>query len=313
MARETRLATDNLIAPLFVTEGIGVRQEIASMPDQFRFSVDVLVEEVATLHKLGIPAVALFPKIADALKDPLASEGRNPEGLYPRAIQTIKKHVPEMMVITDVALDPFSSDGHDGLVMNGQVLNDETLDVMTQMAVVQATAGADIIAPSDMMDGRVGTIRAALDAHGYTDVAILSYAAKYASAFYGPFRDALDSAPRQRDDIPADKQTYQMQPANVREALREVTLDLDEGADMVMVKPAVAYLDVIFRVKALCDVPVAAYHVSGEYAMLKAAAQQGWLDERAAATETLTAIRRAGADLILTYFAKPMAQWLREE
>lgn len=313
MVQETRLSVDNLIAPLFILDGEGLRQEIASMPGQYRLSVDALVEEVAELHELGIPAVALFPKIDDALKDPAATEGLNPEGLFPRAVRALKQEVPEMVVITDVALDPYSSDGHDGLVRDGRILNDETLEVMTRMAVLQAEAGADIIAPSDMMDGRVAAIRQALDAHGFTDVAILSYTAKYASAFYGPFRDALDSAPRQRTDIPPDKKTYQMQPANAREALREVMLDLDEGADMVMVKPALPYLDVIYRLKAASEVPVAAYHVSGEYAMLKAAARNGWLDERAAATEVLTAIRRAGADLILTYFARQMAQWLGEK
>lgn len=313
MVQETRLSVDNLIAPLFILDGEGLRQEIASMPGQYRLSVDALVEEVAELHELGIPAVALFPKIDDALKDPAATEGLNPEGLFPRAVRALKQEVPEMVVITDVALDPYSSDGHDGLVRDGRILNDETLEVMARMALLQAEAGADIIAPSDMMDGRVAAIRQSLDAHGFTDVAILSYTAKYASAFYGPFRDALDSAPRQRTDIPPDKKTYQMQPANAREALREVMLDLDEGADMVMVKPALPYLDVIYRLKEASEVPVAAYHVSGEYAMLKAAARNGWLDERAAATEVLTAIRRAGADLILTYFARQMAQWLGEK
>ena len=310
MARETRLSTDNLVAPLFVVEGSDVRQEVASMPGQYRFSVDHLAEEAAALHKLGIPAVALFPAIRDELKDPTGSEGLNPEGLFPEAVRAVKAAVPELVVVTDVALDPYSSDGHDGIVRGGQIANDETLDVLAQMAVVQAEAGADVIAPSDMMDGRVAAIRQALDDAGFTQTSVLSYTAKYASSFYGPFRDALDSAPRAQPDIPADKKTYQMDPANAREALRELELDLEEGADMVMVKPALAYLDVIYRIRQACDAPVAAYHVSGEYAMIQAAAQRGWLEERAAATEALLAIRRAGADLILTYFAKKMAAWL---
>ena len=311
MARETRLTTDDLVAPLFVVGGEGIRQEIDSMPGQYRMSLDALVQEAVELHALGIPAVALFPKIDDALKTPDAREGLNPDGLFPHAVRALKEAVPELLVITDVALDPYSSDGHDGLVRHGRIANDETLDVLAQMAVVQAEAGADVIAPSDMMDGRVAAIRAALDAEGHSDVSILSYTAKYASAFYGPFRDALDSAPRPRPGIPADKRTYQMDPANAREALRELRLDLDEGADLVMVKPALPYLDVIHRVRAASDVPVAAYHVSGEYAMLHAAARNGWLDLRACATEALTAIRRAGADVVLTYFARQMAEWMQ--
>ena len=310
MARETRLTVDNLVAPLFVVEGEGVRQAIGSMPGQYRWSVDTLVEEAEALAALGLPAVALFPKVPDALKDPEAREALNPEGLLPRAVRTLKNHVPELLVITDVALDPYSSDGHDGLVRDGRILNDETLELLAEMAVVHARAGADVVAPSDMMDGRVAALRRALDADGAADVAILAYTAKYASAFYGPFRDALDSAPRQRPDVPADKKTYQMDPANAREALRELRLDLDEGADMVMVKPALPYLDVVYRVRQMADVPVAAYHVSGEYAMLMAAAQNHWLELRPAATEALTAIRRAGADVILTYFARQMAEWL---
>lgn len=311
MARETRLSVDTLIQPLFVTEGDGVRQEIASMPGQHRLSIDKLVNEAEALAALGIPAVALFAKIPEALKDTVGSESLNPDGLFPRAVEAVKEAVPDLLVVTDVALDPYSSDGHDGIVRDGQILNDASLEVLAQMAVVQARAGADVIAPSDMMDGRVAAIRKALDEAGFSDVAILSYTAKYASAFYGPFRDALDSAPRQRDDVPADKKTYQMDPANAREALRELALDLDEGADMVMVKPALPYLDVIRLVKDASDVPVAAYNVSGEYAMLMAAAQNGWLDLRASVTEALTAIRRAGADVILTYFARQMAEWLR--
>jgi len=312
MVRETRLSVDQLVAPLFVVEGHGVRQEVPSMPGQYRLSIDELVREARELHALGIPAVALFPALDESLKTPDGREALNPDGLYPRAIRAVKEAVPELLVITDVALDPYSSDGHDGIVRDGRILNDETVEILARMAVVQAQAGADIVAPSDMMDGRVGAIRQALDEAGFTEVAILSYTAKYASAFYGPFRDALDSAPRHRPGVPPDKKTYQMDPANAREALRELRLDLEEGADMVMVKPALPYLDVIYRVKQASDVPVAAYHVSGEYAMLKAAALNGWLDEKAAVLEALTAIARAGADVILTYFAKQVAQWLQK-
>ncbi|RMH66188.1 MAG: porphobilinogen synthase [Bacteroidetes bacterium] len=308
MVRETRLSPDRLIAPLFVVDGRDVCQPIPSMPDQFRLSIDRLVQECRELAALGIPAVALFPKIDEALKTPDGRESLNPDGLFPRAIRAVKDAVPDLMVVTDVALDPYSSQGHDGLVRGGQIVNDETLAILAEMAVVQARAGADVIAPSDMMDGRVAAIRHALDEEGFTNTAILAYTAKYASAFYGPFRDALDSAPRAEADVPADKQTYQMDPANAREALRELMLDLDEGADMVMVKPAVPYLDIIRRFKDAADVPVAAYHVSGEYAMIKAAARNGWLDEAAAMTETLTAIHRAGADVILTYFARTFAE-----
>jgi porphobilinogen synthase len=235
MARETRLSVDNLVAPLFIVEGGHVREAIGSMPGQYRLSVDALVKEAKELHALGIPAVALFPKINDALKTADGQEGLNPDGLFPQAIRALKETVPDLLVISDVALDPYSSDGHDGIVRNGQIVNDETLEMLAAMAVVQAEAGADIIAPSDMMDGRVAAIRTTLDSAGFTDTAILAYTAKYASAYYGPFRDALDSAPRQRDDIPADKKTYQMDPANAREALRELALDLDEGTPGVFV------------------------------------------------------------------------------
>ena len=311
LARETHLATDRLIAPLFVVEGKGIREEIASMPGQCRLSLDEMAKEVRELAELGIPGIALFPKIENALKDTQGSASLDPEGLIPRGIRAAKEAAGSMLVITDVALDPYSSDGHDGIVRKGRVQNDETLELLADMAVVQAGAGADIVAPSDMMDGRVKTIRNALDAHGHTEVAILSYTAKYASAFYGPFRDALDSAPGGGKDIPADKKTYQMDPANGEEALRELELDLAEGADMVMVKPALPYLDVIYRVRQYSTVPVAAYHVSGEYAMLSAAARNGWIDRQEAMMESLTAIRRAGADIILTYFAKEAAKRLR--
>ena len=312
MARETRLSVDNLIAPLFVIAGSDTREEVPSMPGQYRLGLGPLVEEAQTLDGLGVPAVALFPAIAGEKKDPEAREALNPDGLYPQAVRTLKEEVPPLQVITDTALDPYNSDGHDGIVREGRVLNDETIAVMAEMAVLHAEAGADIVAPSDMMDGRVAALRRALDDAGFPGVALLSYTAKYSSAYYGPFRDALHSAPAQREGIPENKDTYQMDPANAAEALRELRLDLDEGADFVMVKPALPYLDVIHRVKQVSDVPVAAYNVSGEYAMISAAAQNGWLDRRQAATEALTSIRRAGADLILTYFAKEMAAWLNE-
>ena len=311
LARETRLTPDCLVAPLFVAKGQGVREEISSMPGQYRWSLDALVDEVRELADLGIPGIALFPKIDDALKDPHGSASLDPEGLIPRAIRAVREAAQDMLVIADVALDPYSSHGHDGIVRQGRVHNDETLDALARMAVVQANAGADIVAPSDMMDGRVGAIRDALDAAGHTDVAILSYTAKYASAFYGPFRDALDSAPRGGENVPGDKKTYQMDPANGEEALRELALDLAEGADMALVKPALPYLDVIYRLRQHSTVPVAAYHVSGEYAMLAAAAENGWIDREEAMMESLTAIRRAGADIILTYFAKEAAKRLR--
>ena len=317
MARETRLSTDHLIAPLFVMDGENDREEVSSMPDTYRHTIDRLVDEAETLDALGVPAVALFPAIPDALKTSDAQHALDPDHLYPNAVRALNEAVPDLMVITDTALDPYNADGHDGIVRDGVIQNDATIDVMREMAVLHAEAGADIVAPSDMMDGRVGLIRAALDAAGHTDVAILSYTAKYSSNFYGPFRDALDSAPKDEEaaaetEIPENKDTYQMDPANGEEAVRELMLDLDEGADMVMVKPALPYLDVIHRVQARSDVPVAAYNVSGEYAMIKAAAQNGWLDEKACALEALTGIRRAGADVILTYFAEDAARWLEE-
>jgi porphobilinogen synthase len=315
MARETRLSTDHLIAPQFVMDGENDREEVSSMPDTYRHSIDRLVDHAESLHELGIPAVALFPALPGALKTPDAAHALDPDHLYPNAVRALKDAVPEMMVITDTALDPYNSDGHDGIVRDGQILNDATIDVMCEMAVLHAEAGADIIAPSDMMDGRVGALRDTLDAAGHTDVAILSYTAKYSSSYYGPFRDALDSAPNSEadisdKDIPENKDTYQMDPANGKEAVRELRLDLDQGADMVMVKPALPYLDIIHRVQQHSDVPVAAYNVSGEYAMIKAAAQNGWLDGKKCAMEALTGIRRAGANAILTYFAEDAARWL---
>jgi len=317
MARETRLSTDDLIAPLFVMDGENAREEVVSMPDTYRHTIDRLVEAGERLHALGIPAVALFPAVPESLKTPDAAHALDPDHLYPNAVRALKDAVPDLMVITDTALDPYNSDGHDGIVHDGDIQNDATIDVMREMAVLHAEAGADIVAPSDMMDGRVGLIREALDDAGHTTTAILSYTAKYSSSYYGPFRDALDSAPEDKaappdKDIPANKDTYQMDPANGEEAVRELLLDLDEGADMVMVKPALPYLDVIHRVQQHSDVPVAAYNVSGEYAMIKAAAQNGWLDEKKCALEALTGIRRAGADVILTYFAEQAARWLAE-
>ena len=306
LVRETDLSAGHLVWPVFVCEGRNRRVPIKSMPGCFRLSRDLVVKEARAAWKLGIPAIALFPAISTRLKDPLATESVNPDGLLQQTVRALKNAVPELCVITDVAMDPYSSEGHDGYVdERGRIDNDATLGILAEMAVVQARAGADLVAPSDMMDGRVGVIRTALDAAGFTDTGILSYAVKYCSAFYGPFRDALDSAPRH-----GDKKTYQMDPANVREAMREVKLDVAEGADLVMVKPAGAYLDVIRAVRETVSVPVAAYQVSGEYAMLKAAAARGWLDERACMLEALTAIRRAGADVILTYAAPDVARWL---
>lgn len=312
LARETRLSIDQFVAPLFVIEGEEVKEPIDAMPGQYRMSIDVLLREVTELHRLGIRAVALFPVIHDSLKDPFGTECLNSEGLYPTAIQALKAEIPDLLVISDVALDPYSSDGHDGIVRDGVIQNDESLDILSKMALLQAEAGADVIAPSDMMDGRVAAIRELLDDAGYVHTAILAYTAKYASAYYGPFREALDSAPRELDGVPPDKKTYQMDPANVQEALKEMYLDIEEGADIVMVKPATNYLDVIARLSDESEVPVAAYHVSGEFAMIKAAARNGWLDERAAAMEAMLSIRRAGASIILTYFAKDMATWLSE-
>lgn len=303
LVRETRLDTSDLILPLFVTEGKNKKVPIGSMPGQFRLSVDQLIVTCREASSLGIPAVALFPVLTDDRKDKYARESVNADGLFQRAIAELKAKVPELTIITDVAMDPYSSDGHDGLVVEDQIANDATLHILAEMAVSQARAGADMVAPSDMMDGRIGFIRRALDRSGFDQVGILSYSAKYASAFYGPFREALDSAPRS-----GDKKTYQMDPANRREAIREVLLDCAQGADVVMVKPAGAYLDVISAVRAKVTVPVAAYQVSGEYAMIKAASEKGWLDEARAMEETLLAIKRAGADMILTYYALDMAR-----
>lgn len=304
MVRETTLSPANFIYPLFVVHGRDVNTEIPSMPGVFHQSIDRLPREIEELTALGIPAVILFG--VPARKDPVGLENFADEGIVQQAIRAIKAANPEMLVITDVCLCEYTDHGHCGIVRDGAILNDETLDVLGKVAVSHANAGADVIAPSGMMDGMVRAIRAALDGAGHEHVSILSYAVKYASAFYGPFRDAAQSTPAF-----GDRRTHQMDPANAREALREAQLDVDEGADMLMVKPALAYLDVIQRVRDRFDLPVAAYNVSGEYSMIKAAAARGWLDEQRAALEMLTAMRRAGADLILTYYAKDAARWLR--
>ncbi len=316
LVRETRLTAQQLIYPLFVHDGIV--EPIDAMPGCHRWSLDGLCEEVGRAAALGIGAVVLFPKVDDKYKSSTADEAYNPVGLIPQAITRIKLEYPDVLVITDVALDPYSSDGHDGIVDdNGEILNDETVQVLCKQALMHAQAGADIVAPSDMMDGRVAAIRQTLDANGYESVSIMSYSAKYASAFYGPFRGALDSAPKSNGadgkKIPGDKLTYQMDPANAREAITETLLDEAEGADIVMVKPAGPYLDIIQRITQVTTLPIAAYQVSGEYLMIKAASESGWVDEKKIVIESLTAIARAGADMILTYYAPQAAQWLAEK
>ncbi len=305
LTQETILTVKDLIYPMFVVEGKGVKSEIKSMPGIHRFSIDTLLEDLREVVDLGIPSVCLFPNYPEDKKDSIASEGYKEGTLYLNALKAVKDKFPELALMTDIAMDPYSSDGHDGFVENGEVINDVTLDILGKMAVAQAKAGADILGPSDMMDGRVGYIRSMLDDEGFTDVSIMSYTAKYASAYYGPFRDALDSAPKF-----GDKKTYQMNPANKREALLEAQLDVEEGADFLMVKPALAYLDIISMLHDHFDLPVTAYNVSGEYAMVKAAAQNGWLDGERIMMENLMSIRRAGAKGILTYFAKEAAQVL---
>ena len=307
LMRETTLSVDNLIYPMFVLEGHQEREAIASMPGIERLSIDLLVQEVKLLHKLGVPAVALFPVTPASAKSEFAEEAFNPNGLAQRAVRAIKDAVPSMGVITDVALDPFTTHGQDGIIdSTGYVLNDRTVETLVKQALSHAEAGADVVAPSDMMDGRIGDIRAALEEDRFVNTRIMAYSAKYASAYYGPFRDAVGSSANLGK---ADKKTYQMDPANSNEALHEVALDLAEGADMVMVKPGMPYLDIVRRVKDEFQVPTFVYQVSGEYAMHKAAAQNGWLDDEAVMLESLTCIRRAGADGILTYFAKQYALW----
>ncbi|MEJ2592636.1 MAG: porphobilinogen synthase [Candidatus Thiodiazotropha sp.] len=311
LMRETALTPADFIYPVFVLEGEGAREAVPSMPGVERLSIDLLVEEAKAVHDLGIPAMALFPVTPPSAKSEDAREAFNPDGLAQRTVRALKAAVPDLGVMTDVALDPFTTHGQDGLIdASGYVLNDETKAVLVKQALSHAEAGADIVAPSDMMDGRIGAIREALEANGHIHTRIMSYAAKYASSFYGPFRDAVGSAANLGG---GNKYSYQMDPANSDEALHEVALDLQEGADMVMVKPGMPYLDIVRRVKQTFQVPTFAYQVSGEYAMLKAAAQNGWLDERAVVIESLLCIKRAGCDGILTYFAKQAAEWLRSE
>tara|TARA_R110002050_G_scaffold64647_2_gene140480 strand:+ start:27433 stop:28407 length:975 start_codon:yes stop_codon:yes gene_type:complete len=305
LVRETIIAPNDFLVPLFVVEGNGVKEEIASMPNYYRYSLDLLEKEVKELWAMGLKSVLLFVKVPDHLKDNKGKEAVNPKGLMQRAIKTVKNACPEMLVMTDVALDPYSSYGHDGIVENGQIVNDDTVEVLANMSVSHAQAGADFVAPSDMMDGRILSIREALEDEGFIDTGIMSYSAKYASAFYGPFRDALDSAPGF-----GDKKTYQMDYANRFEAIKETEMDIDEGADIVMVKPGLCYLDIVREIKNEVDVPVAVYQVSGEYAMVKAAAEKGWLDHDAVMMEQLTALKRAGANIIASYFAKDVVRVL---
>ncbi|CEN35339.1 porphobilinogen synthase [Capnocytophaga cynodegmi] len=305
---ETIVTPDDFLVPLFVVEGKGVKEEIASMPNYYRYSLDLLEKEVKELWKLGLKSVLLFVKVPDNLKDNKGTEAVNPNGLMQRAIKTVKNAVPQMLVMTDVALDPYSVYGHDGIIENGQIANDATVDALCQMSLSHAQAGADFVAPSDMMDGRILNIRETMENNDFQNVGIMSYSAKYASSFYGPFRDALDSAPVDVQDIPKDKKTYQMDYHNRLEALRETRMDIEEGADIVMVKPGLCYLDIVREVKNMSEVPVAVYQVSGEYAMLKAAAEKGWLNHDAVMLEQVTAIKRAGADIIASYFAKDVAK-----
>lgn len=302
LVQETTLSVNDFIFPMFVMEGTNIKSEIKSMPDIYRFSLDTLLEELKEVTDLGIKSICLFPNYPESKKDKYATESYKTGTLYLKALSEIKNKFPDLALMTDIALDPYSSDGHDGIVENGKILNDETLDVLGKMALAQARAGADILGPSDMMDGRVGYIRELLDDEGFSEISIMSYSAKYASAFYGPFRDALDSAPKF-----GDKKTYQMNPANVREALIEAQLDMDEGADFLMVKPAFSYLDVIKTLSDNFPLPIAAYNVSGEYAMIKATSQNGWIDGQKAMYEMLLSIKRAGANVILSYFAKEFA------
>lgn len=308
LVRETILSPNDFIVPLFVVEGKGIKEEIPSMPNYFRLSLDLLEIEVKELAKLNLKSVLVFVKVPDHLKDNKGTEALNPNGLMQRAVKVIKNAVPEMIVMTDVALDPYSVYGHDGVIENGMIVNDLTSAILAEMSCSHAEAGADIVAPSDMMDGRILEIREALEDEGYINTGIMAYSAKYASAHYGPFRDALDSAPVDAQNIPKDKKTYQMDYHNRIEAIRETGMDIDEGADIVMVKPGIAYLDIVREVKNAFDVPVAVYQVSGEYAMIKAASERGWLDHDAVMMEQVTAIKRAGADMIASYFAKDVVK-----
>ena len=314
LVRETILHPHDFIVPLFIVEGKNVKEEIPSMPNYYRMSLDNIEKEILELWKLNLKSVLLFVKVPDNLKDNKGTEALNPNGLMQRAIKTIKNSCPQMLVMTDVALDPFSSYGHDGIIANGQIANDITAEVLANISVSHAQAGADFVAPSDMMDGRIGLIRTALEQNNFTNTGIMAYSAKYASAHYGPFRDALDSAPKNVNsdtepvEVPKDKKTYQMDYHNRIEAIKEVQMDINEGADIVMVKPGIAYLDIVRAVKNISAVPVAVYQVSGEYAMIKAASQKGWLDHDAVMLEQTTAIKRAGADIIASYFAKDIVK-----
>ena len=310
LVRETTISPNDFLVPLFVVEGKGVKEEIASMPNYYRYSLDLLAKEVKELWSLGLKSVLLFVKVPENLKDNSGTEALNAEGLMQRAIKTVKDAVPEMLVMTDVALDPYSIFGHDGIVSEGKILNDDTTAVLAEMALSHAKAGADFVAPSDMMDGRIFEMRTLLEDEGFHDIGIMSYSAKYASAFYGPFRDALDSAPVDKKDIPKNKSSYQMDYANREEAIKETLMDIEEGADIVMVKPGLCYLDIVRDIRNSVNVPVAVYQVSGEYAMIKAAAEKGWLDHDAVVLEQITAIKRAGASIIASYFAKDVAKLL---
>jgi porphobilinogen synthase len=312
LVRETIISPNDFIVPLFVVEGKNIKEEIPSMPNYFRLSLDNIEKEVKDLWKLGLQSVLLFVKVPDNLKDNKGTEALNPNGLMQRAIKTVKNVCPDMLVMTDVALDPYSSYGHDGVIENGQIVNDITAELLAQMSVSHALAGANFVAPSDMMDGRILSIREALEEEGFINTGIMSYSAKYASAHYGPFRDALDSAPVDMIDVPKDKKTYQMDYHNRLEAIRETRMDIEEGADIVMVKPGIAYLDIVREVKNMSEVPVAVYQVSGEYAMIKAASERGWLDHDAVMMEQVTAIKRAGADMIASYFAKDVVKLLNK-
>ena len=308
LVRETTISPNDFLVPLFIVEGKGVKEEIVSMPNYYRYSLDLLATEVKELWKMGLKSVLLFVKVSDNLKDNKGTEALNQDGLMQRAIKTVKDAVPEMLVMTDVAMDPYSNFGHDGIVSEGKIINDDTNMVLAEMALSHARAGADFVAPSDMMDGRIFEMRSLLEDEGFYDTGIMSYSAKYASAFYGPFRDALDSAPVDIKDMPKDKQTYQMDPANREEAIKETLMDIEEGADIVMVKPGLCYLDIVRDIRNAVNVPIAVYQVSGEYAMLKAAAEKGWLNHDAVMMEQVMAIKRAGASIIASYFAKDVVR-----
>lgn len=313
LVRETFLSTEDLVYPLFLTQGKGIKEEVISLPGNYRWSEDMVLKEIEECLNLKINSFILFPKVSDSLKDPMATYSYSEKNYYLTIARSIKKHFPDACLISDIAMDPYNSMGHDGIVKNGKILNDETLEVLNRMALAQAQAGFDILGPSDMMDGRVGAIRECLDDAGHTEVSIMSYTAKYASAFYGPFRDALASAPVDSPEIPKDKKSYQMDPANKREAFIEADLDTDEGADFLMVKPAIHYMDIIHMLKENYELPIACYHVSGECAMLIAACQKGWLNYDQAMPEALLSLKRAGADVIISYFAKDFAKLRKDQ